>query len=99
MRRIFARLLVAKTHLNQWEDRPPLGSSALSRRAIQENQNSGEKEKKKDESTDFKKVNNTALAGPCSYADRVRLPKTNSGCNRDYGAVADTECNSEWTSG
>src|ERR1041385_9455539 len=98
MRRNFGSLLVAKTHLNQWEDRPPLGSSALSRRAIQENQNSGEKEKK-DESTDFKKVNNTALAGRVSSADRVGLPKTNSGCNRDYGAVADTECKSEWTSG
>jgi len=34
----------------------PLGSSTLSRRAIQEIKGSGEKERKKDESTDFRNV-------------------------------------------
>jgi hypothetical protein len=46
-----------------------------------------------------RKVNDGALAGRVSYADRLRFPETNSGGNRDYGAVAEHECNSEWTPG
>ena len=79
-----------------------------------------EKERKKDESTEFKnveqnwsllsaqevttcggqhhkKVNNSALAARVSYAGRVRFPETNPGCNLDYGAVANPECDSGWT--
>jgi hypothetical protein len=99
----------------------PVGSSPLSEPAIQEINAAG-KERKKDESADFKnveqiwsflsaqevanrgghhhkKVNNSALAARVSYADRVRFPETNPGCNPDYGAVANHECNSGWTPG
>lgn len=110
-----------QTHLNQCEDLPARFFGPIQTRDPR-NQGSGEKERKKDESTDFKnveqnwsplsarevtnrgwqyhkKVNNRVLAARVSYADRMRFPETNPGCNRDYGAVANHELGAFGNSG